>query len=119
MQAIRLALAAFAALGIAATGAVHAQDKAKERAPVTKVLLENDRVRVAETTFRPGDVSRATRRARANYVVKGGKLERTTADGKKSVYERKTGTSVWLEADADVVKNIGKSNFVVVTIQLK
>jgi hypothetical protein len=119
MQAIRFTVIAFAALGIATAGLVHAQDKAKERAPVTKVLLENDKVRVAESTFEPGDVSRADRRARANYVVKGGTLERTSKDGKKTVVEREAGTSVWLEADSDVVKNIGKTTFVVVTFQLK
>jgi hypothetical protein len=118
MQAIRFTVIAFAALGIATAGLVHAQDKA-ERAPVTKVLLENDKVHVAESTFKPGDVSRADRRARANYVVKGGTLERTSKDGKKTVVERKAGTSVWLEADSDVVKNIGKTTFVVVTVQLK
>lgn len=119
MQAIRFTVIAFTALGIATAGAVYAQDKAKERAPVTKVLLENDKVRVAETTFRPGDVSRADRPMRANYIVKGGTLERTSKDGKKTVVERKTGTSVWLEADSDVVKNIGKTTFVVVTVRLK
>jgi len=123
MQGIRL-LAAFAlAAGVIAMAPVQAQDKAKdkgkERAPITKVLLENDKVRVAQSTFRPGDVSRADRRARVNYVVKGGKLERTSNDGKKTVVERKTGTSVWLEADSDAVKNIGKTTFVVVSIQLK
>ncbi len=51
--------------------------------------------------------------------MKGGKLERTSKDGKKTVVERKTGTSVWLEADSDAVKNIGKTTFVVVTVQLK
>jgi len=119
MQAIRFVLIAFAALGIATAGSVHAQDKAKERAPVTKVLLENDKVRVAESTFRPGDVSRADRKARATYVVKGGTIERTSKDGKKTVAERKAGTSAWLEADSDAVKNIGKTTFVVVTIRLK
>ena len=119
MQAIRFTVISFAALGIAIAGSVCAQDKAKERAPVVKVLLENDKVRVAESTFKPGDVSRADRRARANYVVKGGTLERTSKDGKKTVVERKAGTSVWLEADSDAVKNIGKTTFVVVSIQLK
>lgn len=89
------------------------------RAPVTKVLLENDKVRVAESTFKPGDVSRADRKARANYIVKGGTLERTTKDGKKTVVERKAGTSVWLEADSEVVRNIGKTTFVVVTMSPK
>ena len=45
--------------------------------------------------------------------------ERTTKDGKKTVYERKAGTSVWLEADSDVVKNIGKTTFVVVSVTPK
>ena len=57
--------------------------------------------------------------ARANYIVKSGTLERTTKDGKKTVYERKAGTSVWLEADSDVVKNIGKTTFVVVSVTPK
>jgi len=119
MQAIRFTLIAFAALGIATAGSVHAQDKAKERAPVIKVLLDNNKVRVTETTFKPGDVSRADRKPRANYFVKNGKLERTTKDGKKTVYERKAGTSAWLEADSDVVKNIGKTTFVVVSVTPK
>jgi hypothetical protein len=46
-----------------------------------------------------------------------GTLERTSKDGKKTVYERKAGNSVWLEADSDVVKNIGKTTFVVVSVQ--
>lgn len=119
MHAIRFAVVALSAIGIFTAGSIHAQDKAKERAPTTKVLLENDKVRVQESTFRPGDVSRSDRKARANYIVKGGTLERTSKDGKKEVVVRKTGTSVWLEADSDVVKNIGKTTFVVVTIQLK
>ena len=123
MHAARI-LSAFAiAVGLAAAGPIHAQDKAKdeakERAPITKVLLENDKVRVSESTFRPGDVSRVDRKARTNYIVKGGTLERTSKDGKKTVVERKAGTAVWLEADSDVVKNIGKTTFVVVGVQMK
>jgi hypothetical protein len=110
-------------LGFAIAGPVQSQDKdkgkAKDRAPVTKVLLENDKVRVAETTFKPGDVSRNQRKARVSYTVKGGKLERTSADGKKLVNERKAGTAVWLEADSDVVTNVGKTTVTVITTQLK
>ena len=119
MQVSRSVVIAIAALGITAIGSVYAQDKAKERAPVVKVLLENDKVRVTEFTFKPGDVSRADRKARANYIIKGGKLERTSKDGKKTLVERKAGTAVWVEADSDVVKNIGKTTFVGVSIQLK
>ncbi|MEA3192848.1 MAG: beta-alanine degradation protein BauB [Betaproteobacteria bacterium] len=117
MSTARILSAAALALGLVATGPLHAQSK--ERAPQIKVLLENAKVRVTETTFLPGDVSRADRKARTNYVVTDGKLERTTKDGKKSVYERKAGTAVWMEADKDVVRNVGKTTYVVIGVTQK
>jgi quercetin dioxygenase-like cupin family protein len=120
MQA-RIASAVIVAVGLALSGGAQAQDKAKakESAPVTKVLLENDKVRVTETTFKPGDVSRADRKARTNYIVTNGKLERTTKDGKKTVYERKKGTAIWMDADNDVVRNVGKTTYVVIGVTNK
>jgi len=121
MQA-RIVGAIVFALGLAITGPLHAQDKkekAKELAAVTKVLLENDKVRVTETTFKPGAVSRTERKARTNYILTDGKLERTTKDGKKTVYERKKGTAIWMEADSDVVKNVGKTDYVVIGVTMK
>ena len=119
MQVSRIAVIAIAALGIATTGLVHAQDKAKEPAPVIKVLLENDKVRVTESTFKPGDVSRSKRDARTNYIIKGGTFERTTPEGKKTRYERKAGTAVWLGPDSDVVVNVGKTTIVLVSVANK
>ena len=119
MHISRFAVIAFAALGIATAGLVHAQDKAKERAPVVKVLLDNDKVKVTENTFKPSDVSRRQRPERTNYFVKGGTLERTAADGKKTLNERKTGTAVWYAPDSDVVTNVGKSTVILISIQKK
>ena len=121
MQAHTVGAIVFA-LGLAIAAPLHAQDKkasAKEVEAVTKVLLDNDKVRVTETSFKPGAVSRAERKARTNYIVADGKLERTTKDGKKSVYERKKGTAHYLPADNDVVRNVGKTTFVVVTVVQK
>jgi hypothetical protein len=122
MQA-RIAGAVIVAIGLAFAGPGYAQDKAKEKAkesaPVTKVLLDNNKVRVTESTFKPGDVSRSDRKARTNYIVKGGTLERTSKDGKKTSYERKAGTAIWMEADSDAVKNVGKTTFVVVSVTQK
>jgi quercetin dioxygenase-like cupin family protein len=118
------------AIGLAALPA-YAQDKAKaapkaeakadakEIAVETKVLLENDKVRVTQSTFKPGAVSRNDRKARVNYVVTDGKLQRTSKDGKTTTYERKAGTAVWLEADSDVVKNVGNKDYVVVGVVYK
>jgi hypothetical protein len=118
----RIVSAIVVALSLAATpafGQSKDKAKAKESTAVTKLLLDNDKVRVTETTFKPGDVSRTDRKARTNYVVTDGKLERTTKDGKKSTYERKKGTAIWMEADSDVVKNVGKTTYVVVGVTAK
>ena len=98
------------------TGFAHAQDKAKERAPVVKVLLENDKVRVTESTSKPGDVSRSKRGARVNYYITGGTFERTSPDGKKTRVERKAGTALWLEPDSDVVTNVGKTTIKLISV---
>jgi hypothetical protein len=122
MQASRfagIAVIAISALGIGTAGLVHAADKAKERAPSIKVLLDNDKVRVTENTFKPGDVSRNQRPARTTYYLKGGTMERTSLDGKKTRNERKAGTAAWLEADSDVVTNVGKTTVTLISVQRK
>ncbi len=119
MHASRFAVIAIAALGISCAGLVHAKEAAKERAPSVKVLLDNEKVKVTENTFRPGDVSRSQRPARTTYYIKGGTMERTSPDGKKTSYERKTGTAHWIEADSDIVTNIGKTTVVLISVQRK
>ena len=123
MSAARILSTAAIALGLIAAGPIQAQEKGKgkatEKAVVTKVLLENDKVRVTESTFEPGAVSRADRKARTNYIVTDGTLERVTKDGKKTRYTRKAGTALYLEADNDVVTNVGKTKYVVIGITHK
>ena len=120
MHAIRMFSAIVIAAGLAAAAPLYAQDKAKAAAKEieveTKVLLENDKVRVTQSTFKPGAVSRADRKARVNYFITNGKLQRTNKEGKTTTYERKAGTALYLEADSDVVKNIGNTTFVVVGV---
>ena len=122
MSAARIFATASIALAFIASAPLQAQDKGKakgEKAAVTRVLFENDKVRVTESTFEPGAVSRSERKARTNYVLKGGHLERTTKEGKTTRYERKTGQAIWLDADNDVVRNVGKTKFVVIGVTNK
>ncbi|MCX7144003.1 MAG: hypothetical protein NT123_23765 [Proteobacteria bacterium] len=127
MQVSRFAVSAvlaIAALGITSAGLVHAQDKAKAKSselpPITKVILENDKVRVLESTFKPGDVSpNRVRNPRVSYVAKGGTLERTYPDGRKTTIDRKTGTAEWNERDTYSVKNIGKTTVVLIGTEVK
>ena len=129
---VGLLVAAFMLAGVTANPAV-AQDKAKDAkaAPaakaekgkaVQKVLHEDDKVRVTETTFKPGDVgNNVVRGFRVSRALSGGTLERTYADGKKEKVERKTGSVVVAGPDKQAYfnKNIGKTNVVFYTVTIK
>ena len=123
----RTVSAAIAAIALA-TLPVHAQDKSKAAPPKadakeiqseSKVLFENDKVRVTEFTFKPGAVSRTDRKARVNYFLSDAKMQRTDKEGKTTQAERKKGTALWLEADSDVVKNIGNTTLVGISVVQK
>ena len=117
---------------VAASPAI-AQDKAKDAkaAPaakaekgkaVVKVLHEDDKVRVTETTFKPGDEGPSVVRGfRVIRALKNGTLERTYADGKKEKYERKAGEVRVAGPDKQAfsVKNIGKTDYVVYAVNIK
>ena len=110
-----------------------AQDKAKDAkaAPaakaekgkaVIKVLAENDKVRVTETTYKPGDAGPSIVRGfRVVRWLQGGTLERNYADGKKEKIERKTGEVrvAGPDKDAYFVKNIGKTTIVTYAVIIK
>jgi hypothetical protein len=118
-----LLIATFILTGAIANFAM-AQDKAKAKSselpPITKVVLENDKVRVLESTFKPGDVSpNRVRNPRVSYVAKGGTLERTYPDGRKTIVDRKTGSAEWNERDTYSVKNIGKTTVVLIGTEVK
>lgn len=124
-----IALAAAFVLGSTPTTA---QDKAKDAkaAPamkaekgkaVQKVLLDNDKVRVFEVTFKPGDEGENIARPyRINRALKGGTLQRTYADGKTEKVEWKTGEVRAVGPDpAFTPKNIGKTEVVLYVMVLK
>ena len=96
-----------------------AQEKAKER--VQKVLLDNDKVRVTETTFKPGEVSPSIERPyRVTKVLQGGKTVRTYADGKVAEREFKTGEVFAAGPDKPYsTKNVSNSDIVLYTVTLK
>ena len=77
--------------------------------PVVKVLTENATTQVLDVTEAPGSVGKAaTRTGNIIYVVSGGTLERTYADGTKETMTRKTGdAAIITEKRAYSVKNTG------------
>lgn len=119
--AVGVVIPAFVLAGGITSYAV-AQEKAAKGAPTIKVLLDNDKVKVYETTYKPGDVNTtvATSSTRIVRVLHGSTIERTYADGKKETLVFKTGSVNYLaQLPAYTVKNIGKTVFQTYVVQLK
>ena len=123
-----LVVPAFILAGVAASPAM-AQDKAsdaksapaKKGEPVQKVFLDNDKVRVFEVTFKPGDAGASVARPqRVIRAVKGGTLTLIYPDGKKEKLAWKTGEVKVREASpAYSPKNEGKSDIVLYVVYVK
>lgn len=111
----------FSGLTIDASAQDKKADKGAPKATI-KVLQENDKVRVFETTFAPGAVntavpSSATRVVRA---LSGGTIERTYADGKKEKVVYKTGeVRINNPSPAFTAKNIGNTEIKLYVVHLK
>jgi hypothetical protein len=121
LRALMLLVPAFVLVG--ALPSVIAQDKAKGKSEnySQKVLVDNDRVRVTETTFKPGgEGPNIERPYRITRALKGGTLERNYPDGKKEKREWKTGQVREQGPDKQFVpKNVGKSEVVLYTVTPK
>jgi hypothetical protein len=97
--------------------------KAEKGKATTTLVVENEKVRVQETRFKPGDVNEAVPSSSMRVVLalKGGTLLRTYADGKTEKVEWKTGqTRINLpSAQAYTAKSIGKRELVLYIVVLK
>jgi hypothetical protein len=100
-----------------------AQEKKAEKAPVRaqKILVENDRVRVSESVFKPGEVNPMSPRGyRVTRVLKGSTtVVRTHYDGRTEKIEWKEGGVYVSPADNASTKNVGKFEAVIYTVVLK
>jgi quercetin dioxygenase-like cupin family protein len=98
-----------------------AQEKGKAAQRTQKVFIDNDKVRVTETTFKPGEVSPSIERPyRITRVIKGGKTIRTYADGKTVEREFKTGEVFAAGPDKPYsAKSISKTDIVLYSVNLK
>lgn len=104
------------------SGNALAQEKKAAPQAVIKVIAENDKVRVTETTYAPGAENKSTSRAQLRVVraLKGGTLERTYDDGKKQKVTYKTGDVHINEPGPHyTTKNVGKSEIKLYLVTVK
>jgi hypothetical protein len=117
------------------SGTALAQDKGKDakaapaakagKEPTIKVLLENEKVRVQEVTYKPGDENTAVSRdGRVVRALTAGTLQRTYVDGKTDKVEWKVGETRYNEpapvsAPQYKAKSVGKSDLVLYVVIVK
>ncbi|HTL71218.1 MAG TPA: cupin domain-containing protein [Candidatus Eisenbacteria bacterium] len=82
----------------------------QEGAPnVYKQVLDNDRVRVSEIKFNPGEKAAMHTHPFPHvvYVIEGGELTITHPDGTSAVMQAKPGDALWMGAETHEAVNTG------------
>jgi quercetin dioxygenase-like cupin family protein len=101
-------------------GMAYAQDMVKVAPKNTKVLLDNDQVRVIEVTLKPGEtLPMHSHPANVVYFVTGGKTKTTLADGKVTETDHKPGEAIWTEPVTHSNQNMGTATTKAVVVELK
>ena len=118
-----LATAALLISGLSASIAT-AQERPQATKPgfSTALLLDNDKVRVFEATWKPGSESPSAKRPpRVVRVTTGGTLSYVYADGRIEKITKKTGEVYYVDADtvAFSVRNESETEVVLMNIVLK
>ncbi len=97
----------------------NSKDPLKVAGNVYKLIMENDRVRVLNVTFKPG--YKAVMHHHPDhviYVLKGGKAK-ITSEGKSDILDLKTSQAVFLKAQHHEAENIGDSTLELLVVELK
>lgn len=86
---------------------------------VYKQIMENDRVRVLEMTFKPKDkLVMHHHPDHLIYVLKGGKIK-INSEGKSNVLDLKENQAIFLEAQNHEAENIGDTTLDLLVVELK
>ena len=106
--------------GILLSGLLLAATGAHAQAPVTKVTLENEKVKVISAEFKPGDITPThSHPDHVVYVISGGKMEITEQGKQAQTFDFKEGDTMWMPAVTHTVKNIGSTEVKIVVVELK
>ena len=98
----------------------HAQDPVKIAPTMHKAILDNDRVRVLDTTLKAGEqIPMHQHPDNVIYVVKGGKVRFVDLKGTPTDRELKDNECVFRQAESHAVQNTGTTEIKVLTIELK
>jgi len=101
-------------------GSVWAQDPVEVGPHIYTVKFENERVRVSEITFKPGDaIAMHSHPDHFVYVLNGGTLKLSHPDGNAADFTSEAGQVVWIPAESHAAVNVGATEFRGLVVELK
>ena len=96
------------------------QDVLQARANINKPVMENDRVRVLDVWFKPGEKAAVhSHPDHVIYVLSGGKMRITPSKGKTQEMDLKAGQAIWMDATSHEAQNLGKTDVHMLVVELK
>ena len=87
---------------------------------VYKLIMENDRIRVLDVKFKPGD--KAAMHLHPNhlvYVLSDGTLMLSLPDGTGQKFQLNAGQALWIEAGPHATENVGTTEAHNLVVELK
>lgn len=120
MKFRRLLFTVVAGLIAAKSGTVLAADPLQVAPVMYKLNFENDRVRVMEVTFKPGEkIAEHSHPDHYVYVLEGGQLTINKAGAAPSIADLMPGQVLWIPAEAHWAQNTGKTKVRLLVNELK
>lgn len=99
---------------------VRAQNPLEVAPDMYRLLHENERVRVLEVTFQPGQsIPPHSHPDHMAYAVEGGKLRLSKPDGSSSDVDLAAGQVLWIPAETHWAENIGDTVVRILVVELK
>jgi beta-alanine degradation protein BauB len=97
-----------------------AQDPMQVGPHIYKLLFENDRVRVFEVRFKPGEkIALHAHPDHVVYVLGDGKLQLSSPEGKVVEVVLKAGQTLWIPAETHAAENVGSTDAHSLVVELK
>lgn len=122
MRRTALVLSAFvlAFVFTAATQPALAQDPLKVAPTMYKLNFENDRVRVMEVTFKPGErIATHSHPEHVIYIIQPGKIKITNSAGNVTDLDAKAGETLFMPAETHWGENVGTTELKALVVELK
>jgi quercetin dioxygenase-like cupin family protein len=115
-----MSVATFALAALVFARAGFAQNPLEVGPDIYSLVFENDRVRVMQVTFKPGDkIAMHSHPDHVTTFLTEGTLRLFYPDGSSKDISGKPGDSVWIPAEAHAAENIGTTEVRGIVIELK